>query len=68
MAVQYGIHPTASALVQGWMAANDIDSAPKPVALMRRDRNGVLQVWSWHVSELGAKRAIANAANNRVVR
>lgn len=68
MAQQFEIHPTASAIVQGWMQANDLESAPKPVALLRRDRNGALQVWSWHVSELGAKRAIANAARNQVVR
>ena len=65
---QFEIHPTTSRLVQAWMDRNDMASAPKPVALMRRDRSGQLQVWSWHVSELGAKRAVQNAVNNQVVR
>lgn len=68
MIAQFEIHPTTSAIVQAWMVYNDIDTAPKPIALMRRGHNDKLQVWSWHVSELGAKRAIQNAANNRVVR
>jgi hypothetical protein len=65
---KFEIHPTTSIIVQGWMAANDVEIAGKPFAIMRRDRNENLQVWSWHVSELSAKRAIQNAARNRVVR
>lgn len=66
--IQFEIHPTTSAIVQAWMAYNDVDSAPKPFALMRRDRKGRLQVWSWHVSQLAASRAITHAANCQVVR
>lgn len=68
MTGSFEIHPTTSATVQAWMTYNDVDTAPKPVALMRRDVSGKLQVWSWHVSELGARRAVQNAANNCVVR
>lgn len=64
----FEIHPTASQIVQSWMTTNEMESAPKPIALMRRDRMGKLQVWSWHVSKLGAERAIRNAAANQVVR
>jgi hypothetical protein len=64
----FEIHPAASRQVQSWMDYNDVDSAPKPIALMRRDRNDRLQVWSWHVSELSARRAINHAGANRIVR
>lgn len=68
MTGQFEIHPTTSATVQAWMTYNDVDSAPKPIALMRRDRNDRLQVWSWHVTEIGAKRAVQNAINTQTVR
>lgn len=65
---EYEIHAAASPAVQAWMQYNELPVAPKGTALMRRDRNGRLQVWSWHTTEAGAKRAIQNTASNRVVR
>ena len=64
----FEIHPTAHLTVQAWMEYNDMTFAPKPIALMRRDRNGKLQVWSWHVSAESAKRAIAHAVRTQAVR
>jgi hypothetical protein len=69
---EFEVHAIPSPAVTAWLkrvdhSAHDwIDG--KRAAVMRRDRNGVLQVWSLHVSEAAAKRAIRDAAARRPVR
>lgn len=53
--------------VLAWCRRNDCNPA-KNFAVLRYDRNGVAQVWSWHTSLVLANRAIANTANNKPVR
>ena len=66
---EFEVRPVTDAEVTAWLRDNWVrPPAGKRAAVMRRDSKGRLQVWSWHVSETAAHRAIRDAAARRPVR
>lgn len=51
-----------------YLARNELGDAPKPFAIVRRDRLNRPNVFTWHSSESAAKRAIYNREARRPVR